>query len=214
MKKIATALALALAVSAFAAAEEPIGVTLSTELDSGDFFATDFGLSLATTAEVGFGDSGFLAGVTAYTDFLPSFSVISSLDVYEEYDFTAAEIDFAVSNTNNIAFADPIAVTGTLELDATWKFVNGGLDFDYLNGFAFTLYAGPTGSFEVGPGTLNLSATAYLPVYPTFGLGDIEGTLEYELPVEPWTFTFGLTPVVTQPWAFGLSAYAGAEIAF
>jgi hypothetical protein len=219
MKKISMLLAFLLIATMTSAFAGPVAFSLSTEAETGDLLDSDadFALGLTTSLGAAFGETGFSAGVDLTTAVQPDFVGLYDVAVYEEYDIALAGIDFAFINTNTIYVESEEDTDGYINVDATWKFVNAGFDVYYMPETAADLYFGPTYSMEAGKGTLDLSATVTYLVHPDALLGDIEGTVEYTMPVGPVTVNVGLTPTyneILEDREFGMSVFAGVGIEF
>lgn len=198
----------------------PVSITPYVDAETGDLLLEDADFALGLDAGVGaaFGDTGFSASVELNSLLMPDASV-ETVTFEVVYAFSKFDVDFEISNENVFDINDDTEedLTGMVALDATWKFLNGGAEFAYTPDSAFDIYAGPVYSMELGPGTLDLSATAYLLIHPDFELGNIEGEAKYTMGASGFEFYAGLLPTVYENFEedrdFALSIEFGASYA-
>lgn len=220
MKKFFIVLFVALFASVMAFAENPVPVSVSTEAETGNLISSDdFSLGLTTNAEIEVLKTGAYVGADLYSGLVKDFVLADSADVYEGYRITLVDqLDLDLFNTNTFYIDSEEDTDGYLTLDATWKFINAGFEFYYLPEVATDLYFGPTYSKDFGFGTLDLSATVYYMISPTAELGDIEGDVEFSVPIGIASVYAGVKPTFNEnddgDRAFGMSALLGVGISF
>ncbi len=220
MKKLTTLLLL-LVVTATMVFALPVSFKAYADAETGDLLleGADFELTLDTGVEATFGETGFSASVELNSIVMPDFS-LETVTGEIVYAFNKFDVDFEISNENVFDINDDTEedLTGVVALDATWKFLNGGAEFYYTPETAFDVYAGPVYSMELGPGTLDLSATAYLLIHPDFKLGDIEGEAKYTMAFDALEVYAGVLPVLYENFEedreLALSIEFGVSYAF
>ncbi len=220
MKKLTTLLLL-LVVAATMAFALPVSFKAYADAETSDLLLedADFGLGVDLGVEATFGETGFSASVEVNSIVMPDFS-FETVTGEIVYAFNKFDVDFEISNENVFDINDDTEedLTGVVALDATWKIVNAGLEFYYTPETAFDVYAGPVYSMELGPGTLDLSATAYLLIHPDFKLGNIEGEAKYTMGFDALEVYAGVLPVLYENFEedreLALSIEFGVSYAF
>ena len=220
MKKLTTLLLL-LVLAATMAFALPVSIKAYSDAETSDLLLedSDFGLGADLGVEATFGETGFSASVEVNSVVMPDFS-LETVTGEIVYAFKKFDVDFEISNENVFDINDETEedMTGVAALDATWKFLNGGAEFAYAPESAFDVYAGPVYAKEIGPGTLDLSATAYLLISPDFKLGDIEGEALYTVAFDALEVYGGALPVLYENFEeereLGLSLEFGVSYQF
>jgi len=208
MKRFLAVLAVALALAVPLATAEPIGLTVGTKIATGDLLS-GFSMSVKPYADYVVGSTGFCVGASWELG-LVSLS-LGTLDAYEEYDFSAAGLDFAVGNYDSFeipsstfygciyataAYGLPFGLTPKLELDV-----------NYYSAFGLDLYAFLIYKTDVGPGKLGAEARLYVPLYSAFAFDNTRIRVNYTMPVGPLNLKAELEPkVVFSPFALKLAA--------
>lgn len=207
MKRLLGILAIAFTLAVPLAAQEPIGLTVGTKLATGDLLG-GFSMTVKPYVDYAIGSTGFYVGA-AWELGLYAFS-LGFVEAYEEYDLSAAGLDFAVGNYNSYDFSSgffgQIYATAAfpLEFGLTPKLE---LDVNYYSAFGLDLYAFLNYKTDLGPGKLGAEARLYAPLYPAFAFDNTRFRLNYTLPVGPLNVKAELQPtLVFSPFALKLAA--------
>jgi hypothetical protein len=191
----------------------PLGLTLGVEAEATDLTNTaeddELNMTLKPFIDYALGDTGFLFELNYKVPVLPDVDD-GWAEAWEEYDFSAAGLDFAIGN-DNIWYAalDDDAIEGSIYASATYGLamveglsVAAELDGYYAaagsdNDVIFDAIVTPTYSADLGPGKLALKLRNYIHLYEKdtdANFSYVELRASYALPVGPVTVKLDLRP--------------------
>jgi hypothetical protein len=215
VKKTLVVLLAVLALSAIPVYSQaaPLGLTLGVEAEATDITNQaeddELNMTLKPFIDYALGDTGFLFELNYKVPVLPDVDD-GAIEAWEEYDFSAADFDFAIGN-DNIYYAalDDDAIEGSIYGIATYGLamveglsVSAELDAYYAaagsdNNLIFDAIVTPTYSKDLGPGNLTLKLRNYVHLYEKdtdANFSYVELRASYEMPVGPVSVKLDLRP--------------------
>jgi hypothetical protein len=180
---------------------ETLELTLAIELGAGDLLpGSDFELYILPSIDTVIGDTGFGFGLSWEVPLLLTVDV-GTIELYEEYSFSAGEFELEVGNDNALDLG-----TGDFEgylysilghdLYEFWFEVE--LDYGYTPTFSIDSILSLTYEYNLSKlSILGAGVSLNLALYQQFGLGDTEFYLSYTYLIRDIEIIFELNPILT-----------------
>jgi hypothetical protein len=193
----------------------PLGLTLGVEAEATDLTNQaeddELNMTLKPFIDYALGDTGFLFELNYKVPVLPDVDD-GAIEAWEEYDFAAAGLDFAIGNDNIYylgALDENDAIEGSIYVSATYGLAMvEGLSFtaeldtyyanaDTDNDLLLDAIVTPAYSTDLGPGNLTLKLRNYIHLYQEdtdANFSYVELRASYSMPVGPITAKIDLRP--------------------
>jgi hypothetical protein len=180
---------------------ETLELTLAIELGAGDLLpGSDFELYILPSIDTVIGDTGFGFGLSWEVPLLLTVDV-GTIELYEEYSFSAGEFELEVGNDNALDLG-----TGDFEgylysilghdLYEFWFEVE--LDYGYTPTFSIDSILSLTYEYNLSKlSILGAGVSLNLALYQQLGLGDTEFYLSYTYLIRDIEIIFELNPILT-----------------